>query len=86
MRVGAQQINNGPMLVVGEPLRNGLGIVVDLSKGRAFPKWNLDSILIRGYWDKVTATTDEQENAIQLAKVEVNKPLLVPFQLSDTEV
>ena len=76
MKVEAQTINNGSMVVTGEALEKDLGIVVDLDVGRAYPKWDFTSIMLRGYWGEVTATTEEQERAVELAWAEVGKPLV----------
>ncbi len=84
MKVQAQKIDGGPLLVIGSPLRKDLGIVVDLDegkRGKAFPKFNYNSILSRGYWGKVTATPEEREKAIKLARVEAKKPLAHPLPI-----
>ncbi len=75
MKVQTQRINDGPMVVIGEPLEKDIGIVVDLDVGKAFPKWHFNSIMLRGYWGKVTATVEQQEEAIKLAMVRVGEPL-----------
>jgi len=79
MKVQAQRIG-GPMVVIGDPLEKDIGIVVDLDVGRAFPKWHFNSIMLRGYWGEVTATIEEQERAIELARVEAAKPLREVFR------
>lgn len=76
MRIHAQQINSGRLLVVGSPLRSDLGIVVDLDARKTFHKWSFQSILARGYWGDVTASDDEQKEAIRLARIQAKKPLL----------
>ena len=84
MKVQAQNINGGPLLIIGSPLRKDLGVVVDLDlgkNGKAFPKFNYNSILSRGYWGKVTATSEDQEKAIKLARVEAKKPLSRPIPI-----
>ena len=68
MKVQAQRGDGGSLLVIGSPLGKGRAIVVDLDTGTAFPEWNLDSILARGYWGNVTATKAEQATAIKLAR------------------
>lgn len=77
MKVLAQRGIGGALLMIGAPLRSDLGIVVDLEEGEVFPKWNFNSILLRGYWDVVTATPDEQKEAIRLATIHAKKPLLI---------
>lgn len=72
MKVQAQRGDGGALLIIGSPLKKDLGIVVDLETSEVFPEWNLNSILARGYWDKVTATPEEQANAIRLARAQAN--------------
>ncbi len=73
MKVLAQRGVGGALLVIGPPLRSDLGIVVDLGEGEVFPKWNFNSILLRGYWGGITATKEEQAEAIKLARAQVTK-------------
>ncbi len=79
MRVINQRLNGGALLVVGSPLRHDLGIVVDLKNGKAFHKGHTLSIIMRGYWGKVTATKEEQDEAVRLAKIQAGKPSLIQF-------
>ncbi len=73
MKVLTQRGKGGALLVVGEPLTDDLGIIVDLNTGEVFDKWNINSILLRGYWGIVTATSEEQAEAIKLARAQVTK-------------
>ena len=68
MKVLAQRGQRGSLLVIGPPLGKGRGMVVDSDKQEAFPEWNLNSILARGYWVEVTASKEEQAEAIKLAR------------------
>ena len=83
MKVLTQRGKGGALLVVGAPLRDDLGIIVDLNTGEVFDKWSINSILLRGYWGKVTATSDEQKEAIRLAKTQAEKPSLIPIPVLD---
>ena len=73
MKVQAQHGDNGVLLIIGSPLKKDRGIVVDLEKPEAFPEWNMNSILARGYWGEVTASKEEQAEAIKLARAQVTK-------------
>ena len=68
MKVLAQRGDGGSLLIVGTPLKKGRAIVVDLVEPTAFPEWNLNSILARGYWGDVSATPERQAEAIKLAR------------------
>ena len=76
MKVQAQRGGGGALLIIGTPLGKDRGIVVDLDISEAFPEWNMNSILARGYWGEVTATDEEQKEAIRLAKKEARKSLI----------
>ncbi len=78
MKVLTQRGKGGALLVVGAPLRDDIGIIVDLNAGEAFDKWNINSILLRGYWGVVTATSEEQDEAIKLARVKARKASVMP--------
>jgi len=78
MKVQAQREEGGALLIIGSPLKKDIGIVVDLDAVKAFPKWNLNSILARGYWGEVTATSEEQANAIKLARASARTQSVVP--------
>ncbi len=71
MKVQAQHGDNGVLLIIGSPLKKDRGIVVDLGIPEAFPEWNMNSILARGYWGEVTASKEEQAEAIKLARAQV---------------
>ncbi len=73
MKVLTQRGKGGALLVVGAPLRDDLGIIVDLNTGEVFNKWNINSILLRGYWGLITATSEEQAEAIKLARAQATK-------------
>ncbi len=71
MKILTQRVDGGALLVIGSPLKKDRGMVVDLGIPEAFPEWNVESILARGYWDDVTASKEEQAEAIKLARAQV---------------
>ncbi len=71
MKVQTQRINGGSLLVIGPPLGKNRGIIVDLEIPKAFPEWNMNSILARGYWGDITASKEEQAEAVKLARAQV---------------
>ena len=63
MKVVAQQ---GEMVFIVQ-IENQLGCVVNTETQEAFKEFNIQSILMRGYWETPTASADVLEQAVALA-------------------
>ena len=75
MTIFAQSGSNR-FVVVGKPLSRNVGIVVEVKSEKAFAPYNLDSILARGYWGKVTADKETiQEQVLRFATFA--KPIVI---------